>query len=276
MSGIHSLLSVPVIQTLLQCDFVVYGNVVRECFRQDDMLPYLAASVVVAYGPRHMQDVLQRCLFDATIRGPSTQRVRADYTTCTYEVRVDPTTTTRLHVSFVSQFSLLSGSVGSVVDFDVSCLKLDRTGLGLRHVPAWLASHPCPLGQIISACVDGHFSVTNPPDTEDEERFILGRIASMERRGWKHRGCSVAILDTPLTETCAICLTSDGDTSDWVELSCSHAFHLNCFEKYCQTATRRQPLFPRVVACPMCRAATTSCELAPIVTLTFQDSDYPV
>ena len=271
--GLVQLLDLPVVQNLLQCDACVYGNTLREAFAPGtDMRVYLQDHAIVAYGYRKFQDLIERTLYPYCVHGPETVDVKADYTACKYVVRLalggghDDAQVT-LHMSYVSDFRATVGIVGSVLDFDVSLLELNRTGLHLRVVPAQLRMHPCPLQRVLGACDRRTFHVINEPRDEGHEEFLLRRIDRLCNRGWTHGTCVVTQCEEPHEDGCAICI-ADGD-GDWVRLDrCGHMFHMRCFAQHCVTTTRRQPIYPRVARCPMCRRITKSYELAPVVMLT--------
>jgi hypothetical protein len=271
MSGLYSLLGLNIVGKLLQCDMTIYGNVVRECFRRDDMREYVASSTIMAYGPRKMQNMLQRCIFDICVSGPSNDVIVADYSTCTYRVRLDHDSVdvTTLRVSYVSQYRLVPGAVGSASDFDVSSLQLSRTGLTMRYVPVELIMHPCPLQVVVQACVLGMFRVVAPPVSEEAEDFLIRRIDNFVRRGWTHVDCALEVVaDNPVDDRCAICLADSDREGDWVRLRhCGHSFHMQCYAQHAHTTTLLQPVYPRTVSCPMCRAVTKSYELAPTILL---------
>ena len=73
-------------------------------------------------------------------------------------------------------------------------------------------------------------------------------------------------------EECVICITAatDGD-GDVVRLSCSHIFHVHCFQEY---ATRRLSDTPaRRCTCPTCSSLVTTAELRRILNLSSLDTD---
>ena len=266
-----TLLRYPVVRAMLKVDAHVYGNVVRECFVPNaDVAGYLdAGGTITLYARRSMQDVAERGIYDLCTADPRKISITSDYTQYEYMVRSKGGRRPhRVLVSYISDFREQNGRVGTITDFDVNLLQLNRLGLSIKSIPKSIDRHPCPLAHLMDACGSKTLRVVNDPTTESNENFIVQRIADMATRGWKHRGCRVQYCDAPSNDTtCPICLEGD-ERSDWVRLEpCGHMYHHTCLRLYANEHTRRQAVYPRTVKCPLCRDPIKSYELAPTIVL---------
>ena len=268
MDETRKFLNFPVVQSLLQCDTRVYGNVVRElCRPYCDITTYLRSSAIVAYVSRGLQNVVERSIHQFATKREAFA-VTPDYSIYRYRVNLDSTTQTTMYVTFTSEFRTTFSGIGSVLDFDVSSLELDRTGIRFRTIPPTLQTHPCPLQFVLDACGNEEFTIVREPDDGDGENFILARIARLCRIGWRHAGCLLTpMAAVPADFKCSICIDHDNAQACLAIGPCGHTFHEKCLAEHCQKTTRRQPIFPRIVSCPLCRHKIKSHELAPLVLL---------
>ena len=268
MSQLHALLSLDAVRVLLQCDGFVYGNAVRECFTDRGMsvVTYLTGACVTGRVHRKMRDVVERSLYPLQAGPAGDVATGSDYEAREYRVR-GPEGPLRLVVSYVHDFQSQPGTVASVPDFHVNLLEVGRTGLRLRLVPDDLRMHPCPLLHVLEACARRTLQATAPPRDEEQEAFLLRRVAALCGRGWTHAVSRVELRPEPPAD--ALCPVCYEDTTDllWVRVRpCDHLFHLSCLEGYRREACRRRPS-PAARQVPHVPAKLTSVELAPLIVL---------
>ena len=265
MENLCALLDLPPVHALLKNGGTVYGNAVREALAGTPVVPYLTQAPVVGSLPRHLQPILDRDLYDLVI---SSRRLeaRSDYMTIEYRLRVaEPRFECTMLVHFVSEFRILeSSSHGTRVDCDVNLVAVTREGLQLRRLPQSLVSHPAPLTQVLKNIARRRFVIVAEPQSEAEERWLLERRESLRRRGWCSVGSAVeALAEAPEEADCAICLGCGVDDDEtWIRLrACRHAFHQCCWLDHVRSSIGRQAVYPRTVACPLCRGSIAYCDM---------------
>ena len=268
MAALAELLAIPVVQVILHHEGKVYGGVVREaCGRDPDLVAYLQRARLLAYVPRGMRRVCDRGLHAFTVSGPFVAKDGALATVCEYEVRAKGEDTVRLQVSYVSEYQIVQ-RVGTRDDVDVNCLQVDRTGLTLRVMPPLLEHHPCPIASVLESCRRRTLHLLRVPTCEADEAFVLERIHALSLQGWTNGDARVGDAgEVDDDATCAICLEDTPD-APWLRIMpCGHVFHRECLQGFAVESTRRQPLYPRTIKCPLCRDAVPSYALCPAVLL---------
>jgi hypothetical protein len=265
MENLCTLLELPPVHALLKNGGTVYGNAVREALAGTPMVPYLTQAPVVGSLPRRLQPILDRDVYDLVV---SSRRLeaRSDYMTIEYRLRVEePRLECTMLVHFLSEFRILdSASHGTRVDCDVNLVAVTREGLQLRRLPPSLVSHPAPLTQVLKNIARRRCVVVAEPRSESEERWLLERRESLRRRGWSSLGAAVeALTEAPEEPDCAICLGCGvEDNETWIRLrACRHVFHQCCWLDHVRSSIGRQSVYPRTVACPLCRGSIAYCDM---------------
>eukprot|EP00438_Fugacium_kawagutii_P018399 Skav220287 [mRNA] locus=scaffold915:116653:118032:+ [translate_table: standard] len=118
---------------------------------------------------------------------------------------------------------------------------------------------------VIAACFLSYFFQQEEPSNSDEFGYTFGGIhlvrhifkaATPVRRARKITKDLELVL--PLgasseTALCAICLEPAGPEG-FRELSCKHAYHLDCIKAWCEQHVKKQSSDAIVIQCPMCRS----------------------
>ena len=266
MENLCTLLGLAPVHALIKNGGIIYGNAVREALAGTPIVAYIGQAPVVASLSRRMQPILDRDLYGLALSS-ARREARADFVTVEYRVRsAEPRVDFTLLVHFISEFRVIAdANQGTRADFDVNLVSVSRDGLRLRYLPPLLVSHPAPLTSVLQNIAQKRCVIVAEPRTDAEEEWLLDRRQSMRQRGWSTQGTSVELLpEAPGDDACPICLADEEDDSDagWIRLrSCRHAFHQRCWLEHVRASIARQVLYPRVVACPLCRASVAYCDL---------------
>jgi len=229
---LSSLLSDPLVGSLLSLDASVRGTIVAACFAGKEVRQFwetgLEAMFTVEFS---MYNAVERNLFPAVV-SRNEEIANFDQRKVRYKVR-HPHLSQPVRIVIVYTKAPMRCSD---VLFDIDMLSVNRLGMYIHTSDSEILTRvPVPLSIVLKNCHEHTYEVLS---TVDDDCAVIERMKSMKELGFSLRSSKVELESTLPEDKCPICQSSffaEGDDAAGrrtLRTSCGHHFHADCWEKH--------------------------------------------